>query len=304
MKLRPVAGIVLRQLYLLRGSPVRLFPMVTWVAIDIVLWGFITRYLNSVSGSGVNFVPTLLGGVLLWDFCARIMQGVSTAFLEDVWSRNFLNLFSSPLSISEYITGLVITSVLTSCVGLVTMLVLATGVFHLQFFALGLPLAAFLMVLFVFGITLGIFGSGIVLRFGPASEWLLWPLPALLSPVRGGVLSARHIAAVDAGGGACAAARVCIRRNAHPARWPAVPRRPAAARNRGGGARALARGALLRTHLSPCGAHGTARTIQRGRRRVRGSGAHLTRPCSMASALRGWRSCRRGFPESCAARAR
>ena len=77
MKLRPVAGIVLRQIYLLRGSPVRLFPMVTWVAIDIVLWGFITRYLNSVSGSGVNFVPTLLGGVLLWDFCTRIMQGVT-----------------------------------------------------------------------------------------------------------------------------------------------------------------------------------------------------------------------------------
>jgi len=182
VKLRPIAGIVLRQLYLLRGSPVRLFPMVTWVAIDIVLWGFITRYLNTVSGSGVNFVPTLLGGVLLWDFCARIMQGVSTAFLEDVWSRNFLNLFSSPLSISEYITGLVITSVMTSCVGLLTMLLLATGLFHLQFFSLGLPLAAFLMVLFVFGITLGIFGSGIVLRLGPASEWLLWPLPALLSP--------------------------------------------------------------------------------------------------------------------------
>ena len=182
MKLRPIAGVVMRQFYLLRGSPVRLFPMVTWVAIDVVLWGFITRYLNSVSGSGVNFVPTLLGAVLLWDFCTRVMQGVSTAFLEDVWSRNFLNLFSSPLSISEYITGLVVTSVITSCVGLVTMLLLATGVFHLQFFSLGLPLAAFLLLLFVFGITLGILGSAIVLRFGPASEWLLWPLPALLSP--------------------------------------------------------------------------------------------------------------------------
>ena len=182
MKLRPVAGIVLRQFYLLRGSPVRVFPMVTWVAIDIVLWGFITRYLNSVSGSGVNFVPTLLGGVLLWDFCTRIMQGVSTAFLEDVWSRNFLNLFASPLSISEYILGLVLTSVLTSCVGLLVMLSLATMLFHLPFFSMGAPLAAFLLVLFVFGITLGIFGSAIVLRYGPASEWLLWPLPALLSP--------------------------------------------------------------------------------------------------------------------------
>src|SRR5208337_3666860 len=106
--------------------------------------------LNSVSGSGHDFVPTLLGGVLLWDFCTRMMQGVSTAFLEDVWSRNFLNLFSSPLSISEYIFGLVITSVMTSCLGLLTMLMLATLVFHLQFFALGLPLVAFLMVLFVF----------------------------------------------------------------------------------------------------------------------------------------------------------
>jgi ABC-2 type transport system permease protein len=182
VKLRPIAGIVLRQIYLLRGSPVRLFPMVTWGAIDIVLWGFITRYLNTVSGSGVNFVPTLLGAVLLWDFSTRIMQGVSTAFLEDVWSRNFLNLFASPLSISEYITGLVFTSIMTSCIGLMVMLVLATGVFHLEFFSLGLPLVAFLLVLFVFGITLGIFGSGIVLRFGPASEWLLWPLPALLSP--------------------------------------------------------------------------------------------------------------------------
>jgi ABC-2 type transport system permease protein len=180
--LRPIAGIVLRQIYLLRGSPVRVFPMVTWVAIDIVLWGFITRYLNSVSGSGVNFVPTLLGGVLLWDFCTRIMQGVSTAFLEDVWSRNFLNLFASPLSISEYIAGLVITSVMTSALGVVVMLVLATGVFHLQFFSLGMPLVAFLMVLFVFGITLGIFASAIVLKLGPASEWLLWPMPALLSP--------------------------------------------------------------------------------------------------------------------------
>jgi ABC-2 type transport system permease protein len=182
VKLRPIAGIVLRQLYLLRGSPVRLFGVVVWVTIDIVLWGFITRYLNSVSGSGINFVPTILGAVLLWDFCERIMQGVSTAFLEDVWSRNFLNLFSSPLSISEYISGLVVTSMMTSCVGLALMLVLATGVFHLQFFAMGLPLAAFLLLLFVFGITLGIVATAIVLRFGPASEWLLWPLPAMLSP--------------------------------------------------------------------------------------------------------------------------
>ncbi len=182
MRARPILGVLLRQFYLLRGSPVRLFPMVTWVAIDIVLWGFITRYLNSVNAGRVDFVPTLLGAVLLWDFCTRIMQGVTTAFLEDVWSRNFLNLFASPLSIGEYITGLVLSSVMTGAAGVLVMMLLATLVFHLQIFTLGLPMAAFFVILFVFGISLGIFGTGLVLRLGPASEWLLWPLPALLSP--------------------------------------------------------------------------------------------------------------------------
>jgi ABC-2 type transport system permease protein len=110
------------------------------------------------------------------------MQGVSTAFLEDVWARNFLNLFASPLSIAEYVSGLVLTSILTSILGLATMLVLATAVFGLDFFSLGASLVLFLSVLFLFGIALGIIGSAMVLRLGPASEWLLWPLPAVLAP--------------------------------------------------------------------------------------------------------------------------
>jgi ABC-2 type transport system permease protein len=182
VKLRPVAGIVLRQLYLIRGSPVRVLPMFAWVAIDIVLWGFITRYLDSVSASGINFVSTLLGAVLLWDLFTRIMQGITTAFLEDVWSRNFLNLFATPLRISEYVTGLVLTSLATSTVGLITMLVLATALFGLSYLALGMLLVPLLLTLGGFGIALGILASALVLRLGPASEWLVWPLPALLSP--------------------------------------------------------------------------------------------------------------------------
>ena len=185
MRLRPVAGILLRQLYLFRGSPVRLLPTFAWVAIDIVVWGFLTRYLNSVTGGHVNFVPSLLGAVLFWDFFTRIMQGVTTAFFEDVWSRNFLNLFATPLSISEYVTGLVLTSIATSVAGLVVMLVLATLVFGLSFISLGLMLIPFVLVLFLFGVALGIMASGMVLRLGPASEWLVWPMPALLSPFVG-----------------------------------------------------------------------------------------------------------------------
>jgi ABC-2 type transport system permease protein len=182
MRLRPVAAILLRQWYLLRGSPVRVLPMFAWVAIDIVLWGFITRYLNAVSGAGINFTSVLLGAVLLWDLFGRVMQGVTTAFLEDVWSRNFLNLFASPLTISEYVAGLVIVSIASSVIGLTVMLALAMPVFGLSFLALGVNLLLFLCVLYGFGVALGVLASAMVLRLGPASEWLVWPIPALLSP--------------------------------------------------------------------------------------------------------------------------
>lgn len=185
MNFKRTYAIVLRQFYLIRGSFSRVVPLFAWVAIDIVLWGFITKYLNSVTASGFNFVPILLGAVLLWDFFSRVMQGVTMAFFEDVWSRNFLNVFATPLSIGEYLGGLVISSITTSIFGILAMLLLATVAFGLSFFAYGLMLIPFLLVLFLFGIAMGIFACGIVLRLGPAAEWFIWPIPGLLSPFVG-----------------------------------------------------------------------------------------------------------------------
>jgi ABC-2 type transport system permease protein len=178
-------AVALRQFYLMRGSFTRLLPLFVWVAVDIVLWGFITRYLSSITSSGFNFVPALLGAVLLWDFFIRVMQGVTTAFLEDVWSRNFLNFFASPLSISEYVGGLVLSSIVTSMLGLAVMLILASAVFGLTLFLYGVMIVPFLLVLFLFGIALGVVACSVVLRFGPASEWFVWPIPALVSPFAG-----------------------------------------------------------------------------------------------------------------------
>src|SRR5438270_6908767 len=185
MRPRRFLAILVRQFYLYRGSPARVLSLFAWIAIDIVLWGFISRYLNTVAAPGYNFVPALLGAVLLWDFFTRVMQGVTMAFFEDVWSRNFLNLFASPLTITEYLTGLVITSVITSAVGLVVMIVLAAAVFGLSFNSYGAMLVALVLVLFLFGIALGVAACAIVLRFGPSAEWFVWPIPGLLSPFAG-----------------------------------------------------------------------------------------------------------------------
>lgn len=170
---------------MIRGSFARLFPLFAWIAIDMILWGFLTQYLNQVSSAKFNFVPVLLGAILFWDFFIRIMQGVTMAFFEDVWSRNFLNIFATPLTVSEYVGGLVLSSIFTSIIGLSVMLFVAAACFKLSLLVYGMMAMPFILVLFLFGIAIGIFACAIVLRCGPASEWFIWPIPALLSPFVG-----------------------------------------------------------------------------------------------------------------------
>jgi ABC-2 type transport system permease protein len=184
IRLSRTLAVVERQLYLMRGSPARVVPLFGFVVLDIVLWGFLTQYLNTVS-AGIDFVPTLLGAVVLWDFFARVMHGVTMAFFEDVWSRNFLNIFASPLSVSEYLGGQVLSSVFTSAVGLVAMVLVAILLFGLPIAPYGVMVVPFILVLFLFGIALGILGASLVLRWGPAAEWFIWPIPALVAPFAG-----------------------------------------------------------------------------------------------------------------------
>lgn len=182
MNFTRTAAVALRIFYLMKGSPARLLQMFVWVLIDITLWGFISHYLSSVSAPGMHFVPTLLGAVLMWDFFTRVIHGLAIAFFEDVWSRNFLNFFASPLKLREYLSGLVVVATLTSMLALTAMLLLASLAFGLSIFSYGIMILPFLMILFLFGIAIGIIGSSFVLRFGPSAEWFIWPIPALLSP--------------------------------------------------------------------------------------------------------------------------
>jgi ABC-2 type transport system permease protein len=185
MSSQRIYAVFLRQWYLIRGNATRFLQMFIWITVDIVMWGFLSKYLGEISGSGFNFVSVFLGAILLWDFQTQIMQGVTMSFFEDVWSRNFLNIFASPMKISEYVTGFALASIFRGILALIVMLILASLIFGFSALVYGTSIAVFLLILFIFGIALGIVGVSIVLRLGPAAEWFIWPIPALLSPFVG-----------------------------------------------------------------------------------------------------------------------
>ncbi len=184
MNLRPVYAIIYRYFSILKGSPDRVMGLYIWMFIELVQWGFISSYLTKVVSS-FNALSVFLGAVLLSSFSSRVMLNINMTFFEDMWARNLLNLFASPMRVTHYLAGLILCGITTSFVGLLMALVAAAWVFGFSLLSYGPALPAFIFILFLFGIALGILGCAIVLARGSSAEWFIWPIPALIVPFVG-----------------------------------------------------------------------------------------------------------------------
>ena len=104
-------------------------------------------------------------------------------FLEEIWSRNFTNLFVAPLRVSEIIVALTTTALLRTLIGVVPAILLATPFFGISLFNLGPSLILPFLSLYLFGITLGLLVTSGLLRYGPAFENIAWSSLFLLAPL-------------------------------------------------------------------------------------------------------------------------
>ena len=185
MNFSRVLAVPLRYWYLIYGYPQRTMQIFVWGTFDVLLWGFVTKYLGTLGEPEVNFTALLLGALIFWQFITRIQQSFITIFFEDIWSRNLFNIFASPMSVPEYLLGVVIASSVTSTAAFTFGASVAVLVFGLPLPAISISLLVLVLILVLFGISLGIFSASLVLRLGPSAEWFAWPIPAVMQPFVG-----------------------------------------------------------------------------------------------------------------------
>ncbi|MEW6215841.1 MAG: ABC transporter permease, partial [Nitrospirota bacterium] len=175
-------AVVLRQAYLYKRSLPRLLEVFYWPMVDLLLWGFVTLYLQRASEGIPKFVSYFLGALILWDILFRAQQGISVSFLEDIWARNLINIFVSPLKVSEYLLALIIISALKVTFAFLVMSSLAGILYSFSIFKLGLSLLPLVLDLVAMGWAVGIFITALILRFGQETEVLAWAVAFLFMP--------------------------------------------------------------------------------------------------------------------------
>ncbi len=177
-----VFGLLLRQLYLYRRSMIRMLEVVYWPVMDLLVWGFVSVYVGRLRGGGAQAIAFLLGGMILWDIFFRAQQAISVSFLEDIWTRNLINVFVSPISTTEFIAAMLLLGVMKVIVTAVLLSVLAYALYAFNLFQYGLLLIPFVVNLLLSAWGIGIITTAMILRFGQGAETLAWAIPFLFTP--------------------------------------------------------------------------------------------------------------------------
>jgi len=178
-----IFALSLRHVYLIKGSFPRILDLIYWPTIQIFLWGFISKFFTLNSSYYENTVGIILSAAILYDFLFRSSISYNMMFLEEIWSRNFTNLFIAPIKLSEIIAALTFTAIFRTMIGLVPAALLAIPFFGVSILKIGAPLIFLLITLYIFGVTLGLLVTSGLVRFGPSFENIAWASLFFLAPL-------------------------------------------------------------------------------------------------------------------------
>jgi ABC-2 type transport system permease protein len=154
-----------------------------WPFVDLVVWGFITLYLMRYQAQIPGVVTFFLGALILWDVLFRAQQGITISFLEEVWARNVMNLFASPLTPGEFLLATMALSMFKVTAVSLIMATCALVFYSYNLFAIGLSLIPFVFNLVLTGWIIGVLTTSMIMRFGQEAEVLAWGMVFLFQPI-------------------------------------------------------------------------------------------------------------------------
>jgi ABC-2 type transport system permease protein len=183
-----ILAIARRHSYVLQRSPHRLFDIVVWPAVDVVLFGSIGVFAAS-RGSGASAAAQvmlyLLVGVVLWHVVYQAQIAVATGFLEETWTRSVLSLMVTPMREWEYVAGVALFGLLKLFMGVGAVALIAWAAYSFSITSIGVGLIPIAGLLLAVGWAIAMFVVGLVLRFGNGAEALVWGILFVVMPLSG-----------------------------------------------------------------------------------------------------------------------
>ena len=171
---RRVWGVMVRHLYNFRHTWDRISDAFYWPAFDIIVWGLTFAALKRQGLAGPEAISAILSATILWYVLWRGQYEITVNFLEELWSENFGNLFTSPVTVAEWVTALLSLGFFKLFLTVTFTAFVAYEFYAVNILTLGVALLPFIVSLLITGWAIGLALTSIFLRWGTKVQTLAW----------------------------------------------------------------------------------------------------------------------------------
>ncbi|MDZ4833581.1 MAG: ABC transporter permease [Candidatus Melainabacteria bacterium] len=178
-----VAALGKRYIYIYSRNSFRILDIVFWPVMDLLVWGWVSAYMMTSQKGLPQMATFLIGAIILFNILLRVQQGITVSFLEDIWSRNLLNVFAAPVRASEFVAATYLVGLTQALAVMCVMSVAAYFIYGFSVSSIGWTLIPLFLNLLMMGWSLGLCTTALILRFGNQAEALAWAVPFLIQPL-------------------------------------------------------------------------------------------------------------------------
>jgi ABC-2 type transport system permease protein len=177
-----IKAVVIRNLLRYKHNTMTLLELIFWPLLDIVVWGTTSVWFVSTTKQSQNLSLAMLTGLVFWELTVRSIQEISVGLLNEIHEKSLFTIFTTPLTIAEWIMGGMITGLFRALFSVCICSIFIFFLYSINVFSIGLMFIPFFFSLLVFGLSIGLFGAGFVILYGNNVHALPWMLAWVFMP--------------------------------------------------------------------------------------------------------------------------
>lgn len=182
MKLHRIYAIIIRFVFAFKYNLERVTDAFYWPVIELFTWGLTSYYIQLYLPDSYQILKIFLSGLLLNIIIWRGQYEITINMLNDIWNRNMINIFVSPLKLSEWIMAFVILSLMKAIISFIFASVVAFLLYKFKLFTFGFYLVPLVLLLLMTSWWMGFLISALILIIGRRVEAFAWTLGGLIAP--------------------------------------------------------------------------------------------------------------------------
>lgn len=182
IKLYRVWATTLRYMHQSMRDLLIIADFIYWPLTDLILWGMMTLWLERAGTSVPNIVIVTVSGLVFWQIVYQANMDITNSLMDEFWSQNLVNMFSSPLTINEWIVAVMLLGTIRTLFLVLMGTVVSYLLYTFNILGLGWILLPSAISLLITGWSMGFCSAAFILYGGMRAHWSTWAVGALMSP--------------------------------------------------------------------------------------------------------------------------